>query len=96
MQTRRFFLKSSGLTLVSFGVAPRVFLRSAAAAQGAARKKTLVVLDKPSAATLKSARNVAGVRLTAADKINTYDVVWADKIVVTNDALRRMEEVYAS
>jgi large subunit ribosomal protein L4 len=60
------------------------------------RKKTLVVLDKPSAATLKSARNVAGVRLTAADKLNTYDVVWADKIVVTNDALRRMEEVYAS
>ena len=60
------------------------------------RKKTLVVLDKATAATLKSARNVAGVRLTAADKVNTYDVVWADKIVVTSDALRRMEEVYAS
>jgi large subunit ribosomal protein L4 len=59
-------------------------------------KKTLVVLEKPSAATLKSARNVAGVRLTAADKLNAYDVVWADKIVVTNDALRRMEEVFAS
>jgi large subunit ribosomal protein L4 len=60
------------------------------------KKKTLVVLDKASEATIKSARNVAGVRLTAADKINTYDVVWADKIVVTSDALRRMEEVYAS
>jgi len=60
------------------------------------RKKTLVVLDKASEATLKSARNVAGIRLTAADKVNTYDVVWADKIVVTSDALRRMEEVYAS
>jgi large subunit ribosomal protein L4 len=60
------------------------------------RKKTLIVLEKPSAATLKSARNVAGVRLTAADKLTTYDVVWADKIVVTDDALRRMEEVYAS
>jgi large subunit ribosomal protein L4 len=59
-------------------------------------KKTLVVLDKASEATLKSARNVAGVRLTAADKVNTYDVVWADKIVVTSDALRRLEEVYAS
>ena len=43
MQTRRFFLKSSGLALVSFGMVPRVFLRSAAAAQGARRKKTLVV-----------------------------------------------------
>ncbi len=60
------------------------------------KKKTLVVLDKAAEATLKSARNVAGVRLTAADKVNTYDVVWADKIVVTSDALRRMEEVYAS
>jgi large subunit ribosomal protein L4 len=60
------------------------------------RKKTLVVLDKATEATVKSARNVAGVRLTAADKVNTYDVVWADKIVVTSDALRRMEEVYAS
>ena len=59
-------------------------------------KKTLVVLDKATAATLKSARNLAGVRLTRADKVNTYDVVWADKIVVTSDALRRMEEVYAS
>jgi uncharacterized protein (DUF1501 family) len=43
MSSRRFFLKSSGLALVSFGMVPRVFARAAAAAQGAARKKTLVV-----------------------------------------------------
>lgn len=43
MQTRRFFLKTSGLAVVSLGAMPRVFLRSAAAAQGASRKKTLVV-----------------------------------------------------
>jgi uncharacterized protein (DUF1501 family) len=43
MHTRRFFLKSTGLAFVSLGTAPRVFLRSAAAAAGAARKKTLVV-----------------------------------------------------
>jgi uncharacterized protein (DUF1501 family) len=43
MTSRRFFLKSSGLALVSFGMVPRVFARAAAAAQGAARKKTLVV-----------------------------------------------------
>jgi uncharacterized protein (DUF1501 family) len=43
MHTRRLFLKSSGLALVSFGMVPRVFVRSAAAAQGARRKKTLVV-----------------------------------------------------
>jgi uncharacterized protein (DUF1501 family) len=43
MHTRRLFLKSSGLALVSFGMVPRVFVRAAAAAQGARRKKTLVV-----------------------------------------------------
>jgi uncharacterized protein (DUF1501 family) len=45
MITRRVFLKSSGLALVSFGVAPRMLVRSAYAADGAAaRKKTLVVV----------------------------------------------------
>jgi len=43
MTSRRFFLKTSGLALVSFGAVPKVFARAAAAAQGALRKKTLVV-----------------------------------------------------
>jgi ribosomal protein L4 len=36
------------------------------------------------------------VRIAMADAINTYDVVWADKIVLTSAALKRMEEVFAS
>jgi large subunit ribosomal protein L4 len=59
-------------------------------------KKALLVLDKADAATIKSARNVAGVRIALADSVTTYDVVWADKIVLTDAAIRRMEEVYAS
>jgi large subunit ribosomal protein L4 len=59
-------------------------------------KKTLVVLDKPYAATIKSARNIRGVRITLADSVNTYDVVWAEKLVVSSAALSRMEEVFAS
>jgi uncharacterized protein (DUF1501 family) len=43
MLTRRIFLKSTGLALVSFGVAPRVLLRTAYAA-GSGRRKTLVVV----------------------------------------------------
>ena len=43
MLTRRIFLKSTGLALVSFGVAPRVLLRTAYA-QGSRRKKALVVV----------------------------------------------------
>src|SRR5580765_5687929 len=45
MLTRRFFLKSSGLALVSFGVAPHVLTRAAYAAEtGTRRKKTLVAV----------------------------------------------------
>jgi len=46
MISRRIFLKSSGLALVSFGVAPRVLVRSVFAADGAhaGRRKSLVVL----------------------------------------------------
>jgi uncharacterized protein (DUF1501 family) len=44
MLTRRIFLKSSGLALVSFGVAPKALLRSVYAADGLGRRKTLVVV----------------------------------------------------
>ena len=60
------------------------------------RKKALIVLDKADATTIKSARNIAGVRICLADSVNTYDIVWADKIVLTSAALKRMEEVFAS
>jgi uncharacterized protein (DUF1501 family) len=44
MLTRRFFLKSSGLALVSFGLAPRALVRSVHAAEGSRKNKTLVVV----------------------------------------------------
>mgnify|MGYP003502893472 CR=1 FL=1 len=37
-------------------------------------------------ATLKSARNLAGVRVALANEVTTYDIVWADKIVLTGEA----------
>ena len=43
MLTRRFFLKSSGLAIVSFGVAPRFLTRAAYAAEGATRRRKTVV-----------------------------------------------------
>ena len=45
MTSRRFFLKSSGLALVSFGLAPQALVRSVYAASGAQRnRKALVVI----------------------------------------------------
>ena len=60
------------------------------------KKKALVVVDKADDAMLKSARNIAGVHVALANEVTTYDIVWADKIVLTSAALQRMEEVYAS
>jgi uncharacterized protein (DUF1501 family) len=42
--SRRLFLKSSGLALVSFGLAPGALVRAVQAAEGRARRKTLVVV----------------------------------------------------
>lgn len=58
--------------------------------------KTLVVLEKSDTATIKSARNLPGVKVTLADSVTTYDVIWADKILVTDEAVKKMEEVFAS
>ncbi len=44
MSSRRWFLKSSGLALVSFGLAPRALVRAVHAAGGGRRRKTLVVV----------------------------------------------------
>ena len=58
--------------------------------------KTLVVLENSDANTLMSARNVQRVRVTTASNVNPYELVWADKIVFTSGAVKKMEEVFAS
>ena len=58
--------------------------------------KTLVVIDAANEAVVKSARNIPRVRVCIAANITTYDVVWADKVVVTSAAVAKLEEVFAS
>ncbi|MDH3217694.1 MAG: 50S ribosomal protein L4 [Candidatus Krumholzibacteria bacterium] len=56
--------------------------------------KVLFVLDKPVAEILKSARNIAGVKVTQGHMLSTYEVLWADNILVTQSALKAMEEAF--
>jgi len=56
------------------------------------QKKVLVVLDKSNHFVVRSARNIEGVRVTLGRMLNAYDVVWADKIILTQSALKAMEE----
>lgn len=59
-----------------------------------AGKKNLIVNDTLDAKFVKSAANIPGVK-TAATGVNTYDVVNADKLILSVDAAKKLEEVYA-
>ncbi|HBQ26914.1 MAG TPA: 50S ribosomal protein L4, partial [Syntrophomonas sp.] len=43
----------------------------------------------------KSARNIPGVKPLRVDFINVYDLLKYDTLLITRDAVTRVEEVYA-
>jgi large subunit ribosomal protein L4 len=59
-----------------------------------AGRKVLFVMDKPLENVIKSARNIPNVRLSLGNMLTTYDVLWADKIIFTPGAIKKMEEVF--
>lgn len=60
------------------------------------RKKTLLLIDTPKETVIKSARNIAGVKVILGRQVNVYDVLWADKIIITEPAIKNMEEVFSA
>ena len=58
-----------------------------------AEKKALIVTPAVEAKLVKSAANIPGVKTTTATSVNTYDVVNANKFVVSVDAAKKLEEV---
>ena len=57
--------------------------------------KGLVVLAENDANVVLSARNMATVNTTLTNTLNVYDVMNAKKVVLTKDAVAKIEEVYA-
>ena len=57
--------------------------------------KGLVVLAENDANVVLSARNMAAVNTTLTNTLNVYDVMNAKKVVLTKDAVAKIEEVYA-
>lgn len=55
--------------------------------------KTLIVVDELNDNIILSTRNLNNVLLLSASEINTYDIVYADTMVVTKSALEKIEEV---
>jgi large subunit ribosomal protein L4 len=58
-------------------------------------KKTLVVTADGDPNVSKSARNIPGVKPLRVDFINVYDLLKYDTLLITRDAVTRVEEVYA-
>ena len=56
--------------------------------------KVLVVLDAPSEVVRRSVRNLEKVKLIAADQLNVFDLLHANKLVVSEEALAKIQEVY--
>lgn len=60
-----------------------------------AGKKALIVLPEKDDVVYRSARNIAGVKVSPANTINTYDILNCDTLIVLKDAVAKIEEVYA-
>ena len=58
-------------------------------------EKTLILLPEKNENVQKSARNIEGVKTTLVNTINVYDLLKYNKLVITLDAVKRLEEVYA-
>ena len=58
-------------------------------------EKGLVILADNDKNVVLSARNMADVNTEVVNAINVYDILSAGKLVLTKDALEKIEEVYA-
>jgi large subunit ribosomal protein L4 len=54
----------------------------------------LLVLDDPSEVMRLSVRNMEKVKLIAADQLNVFDLLHANKLVLSLEALNKIQEVY--
>ncbi len=58
-------------------------------------KKALIVTAESNENIYKSARNIEGVTVLPVNNINVYDLLKYEKLIITKDAVSKIEEVYA-
>ena len=58
-------------------------------------EKTLIVTAEANETVYKSARNIEGVAVLPVNNINVYDLLKYSKVIMTKDAVSKIEEVYA-
>lgn len=58
-------------------------------------KKTLIVVAETNENVYKSARNIPGVSVVPVNNINVYDILKYENLMITKEAVSKIEEVYA-
>ena len=58
-------------------------------------KKTLIITAEANETVYKSARNIEGVAVLPVNNINVYDLLKYPKVIMTKEAVSKIEEVYA-
>ncbi|MDO9555748.1 MAG: 50S ribosomal protein L4 [Atribacterota bacterium] len=56
-------------------------------------KKPLIIIEKEDNGITQAARNIKGVQVLPVSKINTYDLINHEKIIISKEALKQIEEV---
>jgi len=59
-------------------------------------EKVLVILDSPSDVIKKSINNIEKVKLISADQLNVFDILNANKLIIGESAINKIQEVYSS
>jgi large subunit ribosomal protein L4 len=57
--------------------------------------KALIITAESNEVVYKSARNIQGISIIPANNINVYDLLKYEKLIITKDAVSKIEEVYA-
>ena len=60
-----------------------------------AGKKALIVTEAKDDNVVRSAANIPGVTTTTAGQMNVYEIVNHNSFIITKDAVKKIEEVYA-
>jgi large subunit ribosomal protein L4 len=59
-------------------------------------KKTLLVLSEPNKNIYLSSRNLGGVQVVTASELNTYDILHANNVLLSESSLKAIEKVLSN
>ncbi len=60
-----------------------------------ADRKAMIVMPEKNEFVIKSSANIEGCKTALVNTINVYDILNSGKFIVTKDAIKKIEEVYA-